>query len=222
MREFVLGISCSVILTACGGSGGVTSSAGTGVTETPEVFVQAIPASEQRIIPNEEARPFRSEGSHASVLKDCALADNDNICTLAELPFVGQTDAALTLESVMERVVVSHDWMGVRFEQLMRRMPADLVDLFAPVTAIVIGSEIRPSFYSRGKGTVNIDPRYLWMSVPEKRTISIAEDFRTDFGTDLKFRAFWRLASGDSYATPFHQSFWTAQRFGRHSMTTNS
>jgi len=39
MREFVLGISCSVILTACGGSGGVTSSAGTGVTETPEVFV---------------------------------------------------------------------------------------------------------------------------------------------------------------------------------------
>jgi len=201
-RELVLGVSCSVLLAACGGSGG--GSSGSGEVEVPEVFVQAIPASQQRVVPTEEARPFRPEGPHAAVLKDCALADSENICTLAELPFIGQTDTALTLESVMERVVVSHDWMGVRFEQLMRRMPADLIDLFAPVTAIVIGSEIRPSFYSGARGIVGIDPVYLWMSVPEKQTIAVEQDFRTDFGPDLKFKAFWRLASGDNYATPFH------------------
>ena len=75
----------------------------------------------------------------------------------------------------MERVVVSHDWMGVRFEQLMRRMPTDLVELFAPVTAIVIGSDVRPSFYSSFRGTINLDPGFLWMSVPEKQTISVEQ-----------------------------------------------
>ena len=211
----LLGVGCSVMLAACGGGsgGGEIDAAEAGDTLIPEVFVQAIPASEQRVIPIEETRPFRSEGPYASVLKDCAVEDtdltvvavaSDNICTLAELPYIGQSDEVLSLESVMERVVVSHDWMGVRFEQLMRRMPTDLVELFAPVTAIVIGSDVRPSFYSSFRGTINLDPGFLWMSVPEKQTISVEQDFRTEFGVDLKFRAFSRLASGDNYATPYH------------------
>jgi len=199
IRQLLMGISGSLLLAACG-SGGADNEE----PAAPTVFVQSIPASEQRIIPTNEARAFRPDSPYAAVLRECVLADIINICTLAELPYIGQTDEPLNIESVMQRVVVSHDWMGVRFEQLMRRMPADIVDLFAPVTSIVIGSEIRPSSFSSFRGKVSIDPRYLWMSVAEKQTISVEQDFRTEFGADLKFRAFWRLASGDNYATPFH------------------
>ena len=199
LRQVLPGIVCTVLITACGGGSGGGSAAG-----DPEVFVQAVPASEQRIIPTTEARAYRPSSPYASVLKECALADTDNICTLAELPYIGQAGGSLSVESVMERVVVTHDWMGLRFEQLLRRMPSDIVELFAPVTAIMIGSEIRPSRFSSFRGRINIDPRYFWMSVEEKRTISVAPDFRTEFGPDLKFRSFWRLASGDDYATPFH------------------
>jgi len=192
---YLVVVSCSVFLTACGGSGGTTG--------TPEVFVQSIPASQQRLIATDEARPFRSEGEYASVLKDCALASPENICTLGQLPYIGQTGQALTVEDVMQRVLVTHDWMGVRFEQMLRRLPNDIIGLFAPVTSIVIGSDVRPSSFSSFRGRIRLDPGYLWLSVPEKRTISVDDDYRSDFGAGLKFKGFWRMAIGDNYATPY-------------------
>jgi len=199
MRLAALG--CSVVLAACGGSGGGDGPA-EGASESPEVFVQSIPDSQQRIIATDEARPFRSEGEYASVLKDCALASLENICTLGRLPYLGQTGQALTIEDVMQRVLVTHDWMGVRFEQMLRRMPTDIVGLFAPVTSIVIGSDVRPSSFSTNRGRIRLDPGYLWLSVPEKRTISTDDDYRAEFGADLRFRSLRRMAIGDRYAVP--------------------
>lgn len=196
MRLAILG--CSAFLAACGGSGG----GGGPAPESTEVFVQSIPASQQRLIATDEARPFRSEGEYASVLKDCALASTENICTLGQLPYLGQTGQAPTIEDVMQRLLVTHDWMGVRFEQMLRRMPADIIGLFAPVTSIVIGSDVRPSSFSASLGRVRLDPGYLWLSVPEKRTISVDDDYRAEFGADLRFRSFRRMAIDDGYATP--------------------
>ena len=97
--QLVLGFSCSVLLVACGGGG----SGGTDTEDpiAPDVIVQSIPVSEQRIIPTDEARAFRSDSPYASVLKECVLAD---ICTLAKLPYIGQTDEPLSIDSVMRRV----------------------------------------------------------------------------------------------------------------------
>lgn len=197
IKSALLWVGCVSLLGACGGSGGGDS------TQTPEVIVQSIPDAQQRVIPTDEARAFVASGPYASVLKDCALATIENTCTLATLPFIGQSGQRPTVAQVMERVVVTHDWMGVRFEQMLRRMPPDMLDLFAPVTSIVIGSEVRPSSYSPSKARIRLDPAYLWLSVPEKRTIAVNDDFRTNFGAALQFRVFWRLALGDEYATTF-------------------
>ena len=159
------------LLSACGGgSGGGPVQGSVSEVVQPPVVVQAIPASEQRVIPTNEARAYRSEGQFATALKDCALADNENICTLDVLPYIGQSGQRPTTEDVMQRVVVTHDWMGARFEQMLRRMPSDMLELFAPVTSIVIGSQVRPSSYSGTRARISIDPVYLWVTVPEKRT----------------------------------------------------
>ena len=97
----------------------------------------------------------------------------------------------------MDRLLVTHDWMGERFEQLLDAAPANLRAMFASTTAILIGSNVRPSFYTTLTGAIQIDPVYLWLTVPEKRTISVKEDFRTDFGSEIKFDFYRRLAIGN-------------------------
>jgi len=86
---------------------------------------EAVPAKDMRVIATAEAKPYRPNAQYASVLLD----------------FV-------TVDDIMQRVVVTHDWMAVRMEEMLYRMPADLVQLFAPVTVIIIGSEVRPSSFT--------------------------------------------------------------------------
>lgn len=187
-------------LTACGGSGGGEAEDDAG----PPVVVQAVPAAQQRIIPTEEAFPYRSDGLFSDVLKDCALiSEDEDICKLAELPHIGHAGQSPGVEDVMQRVLVTHDWMGARFEQALHRMPPDMLALFGTVTSIVIGSELRPSSYFPGQAKIQLDPRFLWVTVPEKRTIATDDDFRTNFGAALKFKGFRRLAIGNDYAVPF-------------------
>lgn len=206
-RIVSLSLVALALLAGCG-------SGGSSDTETNPVVV---PSSddptinlhdEPRIIPSSEARPYVADGPFANVLASCAFADEsvtieiDDICTLATLPYIGQTTDNITVNDILERTLVTHDWMGERLGDLLNAMPADLLPLFAPVTSVIIGSEIRPSSFNSGLGRMKIDADHLWLTVAEKRTISQEEDFRTNFGADLQFVSFWRLMKGDEYAIP--------------------
>jgi len=203
-------VSIALMLTAlaaCGGgnSGGVQptevseQASNTGVLSIGEV----IPASEKRVIPIEEARPYRANSAqYRNVLLPCMLVETiDALCPLSTLPYIGQTTELVTVEDIMQRVVVTHDWMGVRFEEMLYRMPADLVQLFAPVTAIIIGSEVRPSSFTPALGLMRLDPETLWVNVDERQTISVDDDPRTDFGPDLQFIGLSRANLGDEYTS---------------------
>ncbi len=142
------------------------------------------------------AYAYRPGGPWADVLADCARAERvADSCTLDTLPFIAQRTERPTVDEVMERLVVTHDWMGVRFEQMLRAAPDGLLQLFAPTTSILIGSEVRPSFYTGLTGGIQLDADYLWLTVAEKANVSIDEDYRTDFGNGLAFRelfTWWR------------------------------
>ncbi len=210
VRSVVITCCFSWALTACGGGGNSggdneapAESGPTVGVQTPAVQGEQIPPGQEGIIATENSRAYRSGGTYSAVLKECALADFDNLCLLSKLPYVGQTTTDPVVEDIMQRVVVTHDWMGVRFEQMLRRLPADIIGLFAPVTSVVIGSDVRPSSFSAIRGRIRLDPRYLWMTVPEKRTISTAADFRSEYGASLQFVSRSRSMIGDEYAVRY-------------------
>lgn len=150
--------------------------------------------------------PYRSASQHARVLKKCILVTTVvESCTLNELPLIGDGVTTPTVDQIMDRVLVTHDWMSVRFEQVLRDSPESLLTLFSSTTAILIGSKVRPSFYTRLNGAIQLDPVYLWTTLDEKSSISKEEDFRSDYGKDLQFWFLSRLAKPDgSRLAPYY------------------
>lgn len=147
---------------------------------------------------------YRPQSPYAGVLAGCVAADEETACTLGALPLLGQRTAAPSLEDVMNRVVVSHPWMGERFEELLETLPPDLLTLFKGVTAVVIADGIRPSFYTTLTGAVYLDPANFWLTDEERRTIFQEEDFRSGFGNGLQFISLWRYVKGNAYASRYY------------------
>lgn len=142
---------------------------------------------------------------YADVLADCVLAENDSsACTMEVLPLIGQDNEDPDIEFVMQRVVVSHEWMGIRFRQLLEAAPPELLTLMKSLTAVVIASDIRPSYYSSATAAMYLDPSYLWLTNAEKQTIDQAPDFRSGFDDELAFVSLSRYVRGNDYAWGFY------------------
>jgi len=145
---------------------------------------------------------YKPAGAYASVLQRCAYdpqlqwtGAGKNTCTLATLPFLAQDTGGNepTVAQIMDRVVVSHDWMGAVFEQFIGR--ADMVDvrrLLNGVTAIVIGAHVRPSFYFGLTGAIYLDADNFWLTPEQRDVIDETPDFRSDFDHDLGYSSVWR------------------------------
>jgi len=146
--------------------------------------------------------PYKASGQYASVLQRCVYAPQlqwedagKNTCTLATLPFLAQDTGGNepTVAQIMDRVVVSHDWMGAVFEQFIGR--SDMVDvrrLLNGVTAVVIGAHVRPSFYFSLTGAIYLDADNFWLTPDQRDVIDETPDFRTDFDRDLQYSGVWR------------------------------
>ncbi len=133
-------------------------------------------------------KPYRAAGPYADVIAGCVTADTPfAACELHTLPLVGMETSNPDINAVMDRLVVTHDWMGLRFQQFLQRMPPDMLSMFRGITAVVVGANVRPSFYLPLTGAIHIDPALIWLRNEEKTTISDAPDFRQDFGEDLSF-----------------------------------
>ncbi|MEE9335464.1 MAG: hypothetical protein V3U65_15345 [Granulosicoccaceae bacterium] len=158
-----------------------------------------VPQSERRFIDNEQVHVYRPGGKYAAVLKQCIVPEEDP-CTLQALPYIGQEHPDPTIANIMGRVMVTHDWMGQRFEQVLIAMPQESLKLFVPVTAVLIGSNVRPSNYWSKYGRIQLDPKGLWLSNSEKLTISQAPDSREQNGKEMKYDSSWRMIKDGDYA----------------------
>ena len=142
-----------------------------------------------------------ADSPYAAVLGPCARASGDQrSCPLSELPLLGMQTQTPGKASVMARVATTHPWMARRFEALLDSLPDDLLGLMRSVTAIIIGSDVRPSFYWSQTGAIYLDPAGLWLSVAEKQTIDPQPDYRSGFGSELIHRVISRYVRDNQYA----------------------
>lgn len=158
-------------------------------------------------------KAYKSNSPYSSSLKTCIQAEEvEDSCQLNQLPLIGMAIDNPSVNDIMDWVVVSHDWMGLRFEQVLALLPEDIRTLLKGVTAIVIDDDTRPSYYTTLTGAIYLDPANLWLTNEEKYTINRKEDFRSGFADPLQFRSLWRYVDNDERAYQSYSLSGTEER----------
>ena len=147
------------------------------------------------------ADPYRPDSPWADVLQPCLQAGPrestpDEACTWGELPPIGDGAPRPTIDDVMDRVVVSHTWMGDNFRRYLEVMPPEILPLFGSVTGVVIAWDIRPSHFRASTGGLYLDAGVFWLTRDELEQVSDEPDYRAGFGAVLPFRFGARLVRG--------------------------
>lgn len=196
-----------------------TMTTSSGRTDSDEVIVsvdrQAAPHSnDNAVIFDRTARvyPYRQASAYAGVLARCTYdaslyfvtTTDQNLCSANELPLLEAEVGAGTpsVEQVMGRVLVSHDFLGANFEDFLRNQDTsgDFRRLLKGVTSIVLGSHVRPSFYTSVTGAIYLDAQNLWLTPEQRDVVTEVPDFRSSFDDQLKFTGVGRLVKNNDYA----------------------
>ena len=143
-------------------------------------------------------RPALESGAYADRLVSCAspilLRD---LCQFRDLPLIGQETSRPEHADIMERVVVTHNWMRERFSQVLRRVPADLLLMFRSVSAIIIGDDVRPSYFDGASASMFLDAGTLWVTRDELADVNQEPDYRLDFASQVNFADNWRYVNNN-------------------------
>jgi hypothetical protein len=198
-------------LMACsGGGGGSSTPPAPAPTPTPTPAPTPAPAVET-------PAPQPTLGEQTAVIKtvvaspiseslmSCLVRVSPGACTFENVPLIGMETASPTIDDVMSRVIVSHEWMGIRFREILERMPPEVLLLMRGLTGVVISYDIRPSFYTSQTGAMYLDPDRMWLTEAERAVIDSAPDFRGEFAKKLDFIMLWRYVSGNTDIRAFNR-----------------
>lgn len=159
------------------------------------------PNSSNRIV-TPDTFAYKVDSPYAEALESCIYNNMvDSSCSFNQLPLIGQEFESPDVDDIMDRVLVSHSWMGERFEQYLRQSVAapDMLQLLRATTAIVIAYDVRPSFYWSATGAIYLDANNFWVTPQERDTLNDQPDFRSDFGNELQFFIPWRYVKNNDY-----------------------
>ncbi len=161
----------------------------------------------------ERVHPYRAAGAYAGVLVRCTYdsslyyddAGKNNLCSAGTLPLLQAEAGAGAVPSVaqiMGRVLVSHDFLGANFEQfLLTQDPqGDFRRLLAATSAIVIGSHVRPSYYTPATGAIYVDASNLWLTPEQRDVVTEVPDYRLAYADALNYSTFARQVKNNAYA----------------------
>lgn len=155
--------------------------------------------------------PFNPNGPYAGVLARCVYDSGlrtTNLCPLSQLPLLAQSTGGgvPTVEQVMDRVVVSHEWAGRNFETFLRQhdTAGHFRRMLNSATAVVIGAQVRPSFYYAVTGAIYLDADNFWLTPEERDTVNEAPDYRSGFGNTLQYTSLWRYVRGSTSLFQFY------------------
>lgn len=167
---------------------GPSAEVGGGDTNTPSVEKEE--EEEEVNVMFAKLKPYQSS-IYGQFLNGCVtVTETNDSCTMNKLPLIGQTTLNPSDNDILDRLTVSHTWMGDNFKQALSRMPSDMRLLFRSVTAIVIDEAIRPSYYYGLTGAIYLDPSSLWLTNVQKEDILKDEDYRSNFSDRLSFKEF--------------------------------
>ncbi|GAA6172766.1 hypothetical protein NBRC116592_24360 [Colwellia sp. KU-HH00111] len=157
-----------------------------------------------------EVFAYNENSPYKATLTDCVYSNSlTSSCTLSKLPLIASevqnSNSTPSINTIMDRVVVSHQWMGDRFKAFLENNDPhdDIKNLLRATTAIVISYDVRPSFYWAATGAIYLDADNFWLTAQERDTINEAPDFRADFGNDLQFVMPWRYVKENAYASAY-------------------
>lgn len=152
--------------------------------------------------------PYNENSPYKENLTECVYSNTlTSSCTFNKLPLIASEiqsgDNTPTIETIMDRVIVSHAWMGDRFKAFLTNNDPhdDIKRLLRATTAIVISYDVRPSFYWAATGAIYLDASNFWLTAQERDTINEAPDYRANFGNDLQFAMLWRYVKNNNYTT---------------------
>ncbi|MGL5359059.1 MAG: hypothetical protein ACRDBI_04975, partial [Shewanella sp.] len=98
---------------------------GNPITDDAYVLATAAPAISANSYfetPLARTHAYRPNSPYAAVLADCVYSNQlTNACSIKQLPLIGQEPTA-DLDSILDRLLVSHDWMGDNFANFLRQM----------------------------------------------------------------------------------------------------
>ena len=148
---------------------------------------------------------YKANSPAGQQLIECVYSNTTeyDVCTFGQSPLIAQITTTPTVDDIMDRVIVSHQWMGDQFKRFLENYDPndDFKNLLRATTAIVISYDIRPSFYSPTLGAIYLDPDDLWETPAQRDTMNQAPDFRAGFGAELQFEMPWRYVKGNDYAS---------------------
>ena len=142
-----------------------------------------------RISPQSRELATAQTGSdHYDALMECLVTSSDSDpCTLSRLPLIGMETQDPTVAKIMSRLVVTHEWQRVRFEEMLGGMPPELILMTRSITSFVIASDLSLSFFSPRTGALYISADLMWLSEAEYDQVERKLDFRARYGDDLNF-----------------------------------
>ena len=194
-----------------------------GKVDTDDVLVsidrQAAAPADHIFERTARVHPYRPGSAYAGVLVRCtydvglfyASASNNNLCSANTLPLL-QAEAGVggtpSVAQIMGRVLVSHDFLGANFERFLTNQDphGDFKRLLAGTTAIVIGSHVRPSFYTAASGAIYLDANNLWLTPEQRDVVTEVPDYRSSFDDALNFTGVGRAVKNNDYARPTYPS----------------
>lgn len=153
-------------------------------------------------IVSENMFAYETNSPYAQAVERCVYTNQINrSCDFSELPLIGMQTMTPSIDDIMDRVLVSHAWMGERFRQYLTdsAVGPDMLNLLRGVTAIVISYEVRPSFYWAVTGAIYLDADNFWLTPLERDTLNEIPDYRSGFGSELQFIMPWRYVKDNDY-----------------------
>ncbi len=148
--------------------------------------------------------PASTASPYAPILQNCVYSKTrTQSCKLSTLPLLGQEFPAPSINNILDRTLVSHDWMTERFEQFLHLLPPDSLKLFRAVTAVVISADIRPAYYDASTGAVYLDSQYFVIKSDPKSvsdTVDQTPDYREGCSDSLNFNQLFRYIKNGDYA----------------------
>jgi hypothetical protein len=153
---------------------------------------------------SEDMLAYRANSPFREPLERCIYNNhipNPPVCTFRDLPLIGMQTRQPSVEDVLNRTLVSHEWMGDRFADYLHNSAAgpDMLNMLRGVTAVIISYDVRPSFYWAATGAIYLDANNFWQSPAERDTLNDQPDYRSDFGSELQFSVFWRYTKDNDY-----------------------
>jgi len=154
------------------------------------------------IIATNDMFVFNQNSSFKRAVESCVYNNQlSSTCRFGVLPLIGQTTDNPSVDDIMDRTLVSHQWMGERFKQYLSQSDVgpDMLKLLRGVTAVVISYDVRPSFYWAATGAIYLDADNFWLTPEERDTLNEQPDFRSNFGSQLNFLIPWRYIKNNQY-----------------------